>query len=630
LTEEHSMSQLSGSSTALKQPPAPGRSPAGSGPDLVTELLSRAWTSAADRVAIESDDVTLSYAELHGRVTELAAVLAGFGLGPESRVIVLLDRSIEQVICLLAVAFAGDAHLAVDPGDPDDRVRFMVADSAPQLILTSADHVSRFGTPACPVLVAEDLTAARDERAARAEVRLSADSPVYAVYTSGSTGRPKASLIQHRALASRIRWLQRTYQLTPEDRVLYQTACGFDVSLAEVYWPLASGARLMIAAPGAHRDPEYLADAVVKRGVTVLHFVPSLLEMFLDGRPDTETYPGLRLLLAAGEALSPQLVRRFYQRSRAALHNLYGPSECTIYATAWECPRDPDLDRVLIGSALDDTELRVMDERCQPVPEGTAGELCIGGAGLAREYIGRPGLTAERFFPHPSGRPGERLYRSGDLVRALPGGVIEYLGRLDSQVKVRGYRVELGEVERAAQAVTGVSRAAVIAEGSGGHTRLALFYVPQRPDEPGPAELRNALRLTLPGYMVPSLIRSAAALPLNPSGKVDRVALAGLAARVANADPAADGPGSPDSPVRAPAAVVTDVWCRVLRVRQVEDEQDFFDDLGGDSLTALQMTQQLGQRLGVTIPLRLLYRRPRFAGFVREVVALVTRPAGGS
>jgi amino acid adenylation domain-containing protein len=454
------------------------------------------------------------------------------------------------------------------------------------------------------------------------------DTPSYTIYTSGSTGKPKASLTPHRALVSRLRWLQRRYGLTPDDRVLYKTACGFDVSVAELYWPLSVGAQLVVAAPGGQRDPDYLAEAVLRRGVTVLHFVPSLLELFLSGRPSTETYPGLRLLLAGGEALAPELVRRFYQRTPATLHNLYGPSECAIYTTAWECPRDPDLELVLIGHAVDDTELRVLDEHGRPVPQGTVGELFIGGVGLAREYLNRPELTAERFVPDHRGAAGARLYRSGDLVRQLPDGALEYLGRLDTQLKIRGNRVEPEEVRNTLLSLPGVAQAAVVPWQRDGSTELAGFFVPAAEPSPSAEQLRERLRAHLPGYMVPALLRPIDILPLTPNGKLDRDALGALATVVpaTPADPASSADhGEQLSEVEQ---VIAEIWHELLGGPALGLTDDFFD-LGGTSIQAVKATQRLSRRLGVAVPMQVMYEESTLCYYAEEVEALTADAAPG-
>lgn len=583
----------------------------------VDALLLETWRAAADRVAVESEDGTLTYAELRARVTGLAAVLARHGVGPEQRVVVLLDRSVDLVVAQLAVVFAGGTQLAVDPADPDERVLFMVEDSAPSLVLTSAAQRRRIGEPSCPVLLVEEFAGLAAGTEAAPPVRHTGDTPAYGIYTSGSTGRPKASLIPHSALVSRLKWLQRAYGLTGDDRVLYKTACGFDVSIAELYWPLSAGAQLVVAAPGGQRDPDYLAQAVLERGVTTLHFVPSLLELFLDSRPADERYPELRLLLAGGEALSPELVRRFHARTPATLHNLYGPSECAIYTTAWECPRDPEPDLVLIGSAVDDTELRVLDDTGRPVPRGEAGELYIGGAGLARGYLNRPELTRERFVTASDGV--SRLYRSGDLVRQHADGALEFLGRRDAQVKIRGNRVEPDEVRSTLLRLPGVSRAAVIPVTRDGRTDLAGFFVPD-PDagaEVAVEELRAGLRAALPAYMVPATLLPVGELPLTANGKLDGAALTELALSPASLPPAL-APEDTEAPVGAWEEAVAAVWREVLSVPALDRDDDFFD-LGGDSLTAVTATQRLGQRLGCKVPLQTIHEESTLRYYAEEV-----------
>ncbi|WP_329126865.1 non-ribosomal peptide synthetase [Streptomyces sp. NBC_01465] len=594
----------------------------------VDTLLRETWSAAGDRIAVESEDVTLSYAELLDAVDRFAAALTRNGVRREQRVAILLDRSADLVVAQLAVVFAGGTQLAIDPDDPDERVLFMVEDSRPAVVITSGAHRSRIGDPPCPVLLIEELDTSEPAPAGPLPGRNTADTTAYAIYTSGSTGRPKASLVPHRALVSRLRWLQRTYGLTPSDRVLYKTACGFDVSVAELYWPLSAGAQLVVAAPGGQRDPDYLADAVLHRGITTLHFVPSLLDLFLNCRPPHEQYPGLRLLLAGGEALSPDLVRRFHARTPAALHNMYGPSECAVYTTSWECPRDPAPDLVLIGSAVDDTELLVLDGMGREVPPGETGELYIGGAGLARAYLNRPALTAERFVPHPQKGNGHRLYRSGDLVREHHDGGMEFMGRSDTQVKVRGNRVEPDEVRNALLQLPGVAQAAVIAVTEGERTELAGFFVPADDVRPAVDALRAALRKILPGYMVPATLTSLDVLPLTSNGKLDRAALAQLTRDLIAA--AACLPDAPETVGDPPQGqweeAIAEVWQEVLAAPPLGREDDFFD-VGGDSLTAVTASQRLGHRLGHRIPLEMIYEESTVRYYAEDLAALLAGEA---
>ncbi|MEU4613967.1 amino acid adenylation domain-containing protein [Streptomyces umbrinus] len=595
-------------------------------------LLLERWERDPALPAIVSGETVLTVGELRERVLRTAAVLRAHGVRAGDRVVIHHDRSVEFVVAVLGAMFAGAAHVALGVDDPPQRTLRAVQDCAPRAVLTNSALRDRFsGVPDLVVLTDEEcatysptLEPVRDASDAS---DASADDAVAVIHTSGSTGRPKASLISHRALVSRIKALQTTHRMDERDRMLHHTVCTFDMHLGELYWPLLAGATVVIAAPGRHRDADHLAELIRDQGITTVYFGVSQLELFLLTRDPAERYDGLRQVLTGGEVLGPELVKRFHSRSTASLTNIYGPSECTIYCTAWVLPRDPDLDTVLIGPAIQDTELWILDEKGTPVADGEPGELYIGGAGVALGYLNRPELTAERFLdaerlPNvPSVSPDSRLYRSGDLVRARPDGALEFLGRADRQVKIRGIRIEPGEIEETAKRCTGVGQAAVVAHGSGAEKRLAAFVVPEEGVAPGslPSSVREALLTWLPPYMVPSAIEVADELPLTPNGKLDRRLLETWAAK-------RSAESAPVRPVqRAPVgesvdveSVVSEVWCEVLQVSEVGRDDDFFD-LGGDSFKVLRVVETLRERLRADIPLAALLLEPTAADFSEEL-----------
>ncbi|MEU8863111.1 amino acid adenylation domain-containing protein [Streptomyces umbrinus] len=600
-------------------------------------LLLERWERDPALPAIVSGQTVLTVGELRERVLRTATALRAHGVRAGDRVVIHHDRSVEFVVAVLGAMFAGAAHVALGVDDPPQRTLRAVQDCAPRAVLTNSALRERFSdVPDLVVLTDEEcatypptLEPVRDASDA------SADDPVAVIHTSGSTGRPKASLISHRALVSRIKALQTTHRMDERDRMLHHTVCTFDMHLGELYWPLLAGATVVIAAPGRHRDADHLAELIRDQGITTVYFGVSQLELFLLTRDPAERYDGLRQVLTGGEVLGPELVKRFHSRSTASLTNIYGPSECTIYCTAWVLPRDPDLDTVLIGPAIQDTELWILDEKGTPVADGEPGELYIGGAGVALGYLNRPELTAERFLDAerlpdvPSVSPDSRLYRSGDLVRARPDGALEFLGRADRQVKIRGIRIEPGEIEETAKRCTGVGQAAVVAHGSGAEKRLAAFVVPEEGVAPGslPSSVREALLTWLPPYMVPSAIEVADELPLTPNGKLDRRLLETWAAkRSAESAPArpvqrapvgesVDGDLDADLDVES---VVSEVWCEVLQVSEVGRDDDFFD-LGGDSFKVLRVVETLRERLRADIPLAALLLEPTAADFSEEL-----------
>ncbi|MEU8589395.1 non-ribosomal peptide synthetase [Streptomyces sp. NPDC048664] len=589
----------------------------------IDALLLERWDRDPALVALRCGETVLTMGELKDRVLRTAAALRARGVGAGDRVVVYREQSVEFLVALLGVVFAGAAHAALDVEEPPRRTLRTVDDCAPKAVLTSSALRDRFSDLRPGVAVLTDEDCARHDHdhdhGHGAEVAAgSADDPAVVIHTSGSTGRPKASLISHRALVSRLLSLQSTHRMDEHDRMIHHTACGFDMFLVETYWPMLAGATVVLPERGRRRDVDHLAALIRDHRVTTFSCAVSLLDLFLLAGDPAERYDGLRQVLTGGEQLGPDLVARFHARSSASLTNLYGPSECTIYCTAWVCPRDPDPDTVLIGSAVEDTELWVLDESGSPVPEGEPGELWIGGAGLALGYLNRPELTAERFVRSPAVRPGGRLYRSGDLVRARPGGNLEFLGRADHQVKIRGVRVELGEIEVTASRVPGVRRAVVVAHGAGRDRQLAAYLVA----EPGtrPQELvstvREALRAWLPRSLVPTAIEVADALPLTEGGKLDRRLLEDWAAKRA-AEPAVERPERAAGPADLDG-VVAQVWREVLAVPAVAAADDFFD-LGGTSFHVLRVVEELRARLGLRIPLAALLLEPTAAAFAAEL-----------
>jgi amino acid adenylation domain-containing protein len=424
--------------------------------------------------------------------------------------------------------------------------------------------------------------------------------PAYVIYTSGSTGTPKGVTITHAAIGNRLSWMQSEYGLSADDRVLQKTPYSFDVSVWEFFWPLITGAGLVLAKPGGHRDPEYLAELIETAAVTTLHFVPSMLEAFL-AAGGAARYAGVRRTFCSGEALAGRLAARFASETGGSrLSNLYGPTETAVDSTFWECRDDDGSQTPPIGRPIWNTRVFVLDGGLGLVPVGVAGELYVAGAGLARGYLGRPGLTAERFVACPFGA-GERMYRTGDLARWRADGNLEFAGRVDDQVKVRGFRVELGEIEAVLAGLAGVAQAAVVVrEDRPGERRLVGYVVLAAGAGAGPAGLRDAVAGLLPGYMVPAAVVVVGALPLTANGKLDRRA---LPAPVFRGRAGGRGPGSPRE------EILCELFAQVLGVDRVGVDDSFFD-LGGHSLLAAVLIAQLADRFGVELTLKLFFRNP--------------------
>ncbi len=553
--------------------------------------------------ALVFENSELTYAELNARANRLAHHLRELGVGPDVLVAVCAERSLQIVVALMAVLKAGGAYVPLDPSYPSERLAFMLADARPAVLLTQEALLASLPAHKVPTFCLDsqwDSLPARDSnpRCTTLPAHLA-----YVIYTSGSTGRPKAAGISHTAIVNRLHWMQQAYGLLPSDRVLQKTPFSFDVSVWEFFWPLQQGATLVLACPGGHQDAQYLGELIASAGITTLHFVPPMLEAFL-AASRTQSLPALRQVMCSGQALPWELQQRFFERlPQVQLHNLYGPTEAAVDVTAWHCTPEGPQGVVPIGRPIFNIRIHIVDAQFNLLPQGVPGELCIAGVGLARSYVNRPDLTAERFVPDPFGQPGERMYRTGDLARWLPDGSIEYLGRIDQQVKIRGFRIELGEIETQLAAQAGVREAVVLArEDIPGDTRLVAYVVPQADSELEATTLRTQLQRQLPEYMVPAHFVVLEALPLTPNGKLDRKAL-----------PAPELTASRQYVApRTPAeAALASLWAEVLHVEQVGIHDNFFE-LGGHSLLIVRLVEHARQH-GLQLEVRSVYLAPTVA-----------------
>ncbi len=565
--------------------------------------------------ALEFEGKRLTYAELNERANQLAWHLIARGVGPGKLVGVCAERSFDMVVALYGILKAGGGYVPLDPEYPPQRMTEMLEDAQPVLLLTQQHLVSVLPPTTLEIIRLdtqwEEIAAQRCDSPNSATHPL---DPAYAIFTSGSTGRPKGVLVPHGGICNRLWWMQREYPLTPEDRVLQKTPYSFDVSVWEFFWPLLCGAQLVIARPDGHRDPEYLVQLIQRQQVTTAHFVPSMLQAFVAAN-DVEHCTSLRRVICSGEALTPDLVERFYGRSHAVLENLYGPTEASVDVTSWTCPRGQKLIGIPIGRPVANTHTYVLDANLRPVPVDVPGELYLDGVQLALGYLRRPDLTAERFVPNPFGRtPRTRLYRTGDLVRWLSDGTIEFLGRIDHQVKIRGFRIELGEIETVLRRHAGVREAAVVDRADAtGRKRLAAYVVLEAGGEtPSSGELRDYLTRLLPDYMVPSIFVFLEALPLNANGKLDRK---GLPAPRLTREGTAGGFAAPRNDTEETLAAI---WRELLGIDRVGVHDNFFA-LGGHSLLATQLVSRIRERFEVELPLRAMFVKPSIAQLAQLV-----------
>jgi amino acid adenylation domain-containing protein len=639
----------------------------------VHQLFEAQVERTPDAVAVIFENQQLTYRELNSRANQLAHYLQHFGVKPEVLVGICMERSVEMVVGLLGILKAGGAYVPLDPTYPKERLAFMLEDTHVPVLLTQAKFANELPQHDAKVLCLDAEWQALAHQSQDNPISgVALENLAYVIYTSGSTGKPKGAMNTHQGLCNRLLWMQDAYRLTAADRVLQKTPFSFDVSVWEFFWPLIAGARLVLAKPEGHRESAYLVELIAREQITTLHFVPSMLQVFLE-EPSLDTCSSIKRVICSGEALSVDLQERFFARLDAELHNLYGPTEAAIDVTFWACQQGSKERVVPIGRPISNTQIYLLDRHLQPVPVGVPGELHIGGVGLARGYLNRPELTDEKFIPNPFSiqnslqegpipfqfkiqnyRPLEkialdgqdahptkvifscgvgvppaqefdqrdfckrsydsnRLYKTGDLAHYLPDGTIEFLGRIDNQVKIRGFRIELGEIEAVLVQHPMVRDVVVLAREEGsGEKQLVGYVVPNGTGIPTTDELRSYLKEQLPEYMVPSIFVVLEALPLLPNGKVNRRAL-----------PAPEGV----RPVLAAAYVaprseveraIATVWRDVLHLEKVGIHDNFFD-LGGHSLLIVQVNSKLREIFNSNLSVVELFQNPTISALAQHI-----------
>ncbi|MDX2391908.1 amino acid adenylation domain-containing protein [Streptomyces sp. DK15] len=570
-----------------------------------------------DAAAVVLGDVELTYAELDARANRLARHLGRLGVEPDDVVGLCMDRSPELVVGLLAILKAGAAYLPLDPEAPRARLTQITADARAQVCLTLGHQAANAPEVAHLVRVDEDREAFATLSADRPDVAVTPRNLVSVYYTSGSTGAPKGVASTHEGWVNRMVWMQKQHDLRPGETVLHKTTLTFDDSALELFWPLMYGGRIALIEPGLHRDPQAVLAAATAYGTVLLQTVPSMLNLLMDGVTPAEraALSALRNTVSSGEALTPAAVRRFRETMPGALHNTWGATEVSIDSTIRTCDASDaeDAGAVSVGAPFDNNTVHVLDPAFNPLPPGVTGDLYIGGLGLARGYLNDPVKTAQAFVASPFG-DGVRLYRTGDQGYLRQDGSIKFTGRNDHQIKIRGMRVELGEIESVLREHERVQDAVVVAQRTAaGHYRLAGYVTGREAEaDPDVESLRRHLAQWLPDHMRPPFLLVMDRLPLNANGKVDRHRLPDPAQNAGRADV---GRAPLDGPVQR---AVAEIWCEVLELDEVGPDDNFFD-LGGHSLIATKVTGRFRARFGLELPLRTVFAAPGLRGFAEEV-----------
>ncbi|MDP1419335.1 non-ribosomal peptide synthase/polyketide synthase [Peribacillus simplex] len=568
---------------------------------LIHELFEQQVARTPEAVAVVYEGGQLTYQELNEKANQLAHYLQKRNIGPESLVGICVERSPDMIIGLLGILKAGGAYVPLDPSYPENRLRYILENSKIQVLLTKEALLGWLPEGIQAICLDRDQAAISKESSLAPVSGVTANNLAYIIYTSGSTGNPKGVMIEHHSVINRLQWMQKNYPLSEQDTILQKTPFSFDVSVWELFWWSFVGARVCLLPPGGEKDPAMIEECIERYRVTTMHFVPSMLSTFLDYMEQSKAKKDVSSLcqvFTSGEALNTEQVRRFkgvfYDFQQTKLSNLYGPTEATVDVTYYDCDLENEQMLIPIGRPIDNTELYVLDQNQQMVPIGVAGELYLGGVGLARGYFNRPELTAERFIPHPF-KEGERLYRTGDLVRYLNDSNLEYIGRIDNQVKIRGFRIELGEIEAVLHNHSSVKEAVVLVrEDHPGDKRLVAYVV----GEGNTGEWREHLKTQLPNYMVPAYFVEMEAMPLTPNSKIDRKALLALDGQSMSVDIV-----SPRTPVEE---LIASVWSQVLGMGNIGVQDSFFE-LGGHSLLATQVVSRIQEVFQIELPVRELF-----------------------
>jgi amino acid adenylation domain-containing protein len=583
--------------------------------NALQELIQQQTEKTPDAVAVVDEHITLNYKELNQQANCLAHYLISLGITRNSPVAVCLERSVDMSIVLLAILKAGGCYVPLATDIPIERLRYICNETSASVLVTT-QPVDLADNHHVVQLLAGNKHLWQDYPHENPPVINHSEDTFNIIYTSGSTGNPKGVMVPHQGIINRLRWMQHEYKLDTNDRIAQKTPYNFDVSVWELFWPLITGSSLYYAKPDGHKDPEYLRDFIQQHHISVLHFVPSMLGLFLQ-TPGIDSCHSVTRVFTSGEALQVQHNEAFFrQLPKAELHNLYGPTEASIDVSYYACRPNDSHKSIPIGKPIHNTQLHILDRQLQPMPIGAAGELHIGGIGLASGYCNQPELTQKAFIENPwfaKGHPSQRLYKTGDVARYLPNGDIEYLGRNDHQVKIRGFRIELGEIETQLRKLPGINDAVVINREYNGNTWLIAYLVSTQPLLDN-AEYASLLKPHLPDYMFPTAYCAITRIPLSPNGKIDRKQLPDM-------NPADLQQTIYVAPRNAIETTLADMWQNLLGIEKAGIHDNFFE-LGGHSLLAAQMLTRIRDTFHIELPLRTLFEVNTIEGLAKIISAM--------
>lgn len=587
------------------------------GSNLLHQLFEEQVKLTPHREAVIFRNTKLQFEELNGMANQLAHYILELGLKPGDYIGVYLERSEKMIISFLAILKCGCAYIPLDPSYPKDRIQMILEDAHMAGLITQhalSSNITHSNIQAIYIDEQWDMILSGNKNNLSLDIHNS--SIAYVIYTSGSTGIPKGVMIPHAAICNHMLWMNELFPMEDQEIVMQRTPYSFDASVWEFYAPLISGGCLYIAEEEGNRDPGYLVEKIKKHSINVLQVVPSMLKLLLE-HPDFDECISLKRVYCGGEPLPATSIQAFYRLLDAQLYNLYGPTEATIDVSCWLCKINNESDHVLIGKPISNTSFFVLDDHMNPVPIGVPGELYIGGKGLARGYLNNPSMTALKFIPDPFNEsPGERLYRTGDLVRYSADGNLEYIERTDHQIKLRGFRIEPGEIEFTIKSIPGIRDATVLVHKmENGEQQLVAFVVPQIKINASEAvnnfiaSIRDFLQSKLPVFMVPAVIQIIETIPLKPNGKIDRQLL-----------PVPTSHGNEMNtnyvaPSNQRESALADIWGKLLHIEKVGIHDHFFQQLGGNSLLATQMISRVRDRFKVKMPLQSIFKAPTIHGF---------------